>query len=166
MSHTIFSAKKNAPACASIMISLVILSISVSGQAPNASTTNKTEQELVSTEFGFFEAWKTKDETYFRAHMTEDGIFWDESGTVARDEHLQQQQADAKTCKVDGYGLSDFGLLPLVSGAFLLTYKVDQYATCNGEKLPVHMNGSSIYVIKGGHWMATYRAEVPLQNLR
>jgi hypothetical protein len=166
MSHAIFATKKNAPACASILISLVILSCSVSGQTPNANPPNKTEQELISTEFGFFEAWKTKNEAYFRTHMTEDGIFWDESGTVARDEHLQQQQAEAKTCKVDGYGLSDFGLLPLVSGAFLLTYKVDQYAACNGEKLPVHMNGSSIYVLKSGHWMATYRAEVPLQNQR
>jgi hypothetical protein len=65
---------------------------------------------------------------------------------------------------VEGYGLSDFGALPLASGAYLLTYKAEQYATCNGEKVPVRMNGSSIYILKAGHWRAIYRAEVPLKN--
>jgi hypothetical protein len=124
----------------------------------------KVEQELISTEMGFFEAWKAKDQAYFRAHMLENGVFWGESGTVAREQQLQLQQIADKTCNVEGYGLTDFGVLPIATGAYLLTYKVDQYATCNGEKLPVHMNGSSIYVLKAGQWQAIYRAEVPLVN--
>ena len=54
--------------------------------------------------------------------------------------------------------------LPLATGVYLLTYKADQYATCNGEKVPVHMNGSSVYILKSGHWQAIYRAQVPLKN--
>jgi hypothetical protein len=123
----------------------------------------KVEQELISTEMGFFEAWKAKDQAYFRAHMLENGVFWGESGTVAREQQLQLQQIADKTCNVEGYGLSDFGVLPIAAETYLLTYKVDQYAICNGEKLPVHMNGSSIYVSRAGHWQAIYRAEVPLQ---
>jgi hypothetical protein len=46
----------------------------------------------------------------------------------------------------------------------LLTYKAEQYATCNGEKMPVHINGSSIYIFKTGRWQAIYRAQVPLKN--
>ena len=117
--------------------------------------------ELVRTETGFFEAWKNKDQAYFREHMPENGIFWNDSGTFSRDQQLAEQQASAKTCTVEGYGLSDFGALPLTSGAYLLTYKAEQYATCNGEKAPVHINGSSIYIFKAGHWQAIYRAEVP-----
>jgi len=67
---------------------------------------------------------------------------------------------------VEGYGLSDFGALPLATGAYLLTYKAEEYATCNGEKRPVHMNGSSIYILKAGRWQAIYRAEVPFKNQR
>lgn len=122
------------------------------------------EQELVHTEMGFFEAWKTKDTTYFREHIPENGIFWGESGTSSRAEVLQEEQDSAKACTVQGYGLSDFGALPLASGAYLLTYKAEQYATCNGERMPVHMNGSSIYVLQQGKWLAIYRAEVPLKN--
>lgn len=122
------------------------------------------EQELVRTETGFFEAWKTKDLAYFRNHVPENGLFWGENGTFSRDQQLQEQQAAAKNCAVEGYGLSDFQVLQLATGAYLLTYKAQQYATCSGEKVPVHMNGSSVYVFKSGRWQAIYRAEVPLQN--
>jgi hypothetical protein len=125
---------------------------------------NNVELELVRAEMGFFEAWKTNDLGYFRDHMPESGVFWNDSGTFSRDEQLQQLQASTKTCKVDGYGLSDFGALPLAAGAYLLTYKAEQYATCDGQKAPVHMNGSSIYILKAGHWQAIYRAEVPLKD--
>ena len=123
-----------------------------------------TEQELIKIETGFFEAWKTKDEGYFKTHIAENGVFWGEYGTFSRDEQLQAQRDSAKSCNLGGYGLSEFGVLPLTTGAYLLTYKADQYATCNGERVPIHMNGSSIYVLKGGKWLAIYRAEVPLQS--
>jgi hypothetical protein len=149
-----------------IFLSLVLLSLPTSAQKGQKQSQKKTDapvnvqQELVRTEIGFFEAWKAKDQGYFRTHMAEDGISWGESGIFSRDQQMLQLTS-AKACNVEGYGLSDFGVLPLTSGAFLLTYKVDQYATCNGEHVPVHMNGSSIYVLRSGHWQAIYRAEVP-----
>jgi hypothetical protein len=129
-----------------------------------SSEKNNLQQELVRTETGFFEAWKTRDQSYFREHMPESGVFWGESGTFSREQQLAQLQASAKSCTMEGYGLSEFGVLPLISGTYLLTYKAEQYATCNGEKAPVHMNGSSIYIFKTGRWQAVYRAEVPLKN--
>jgi Domain of unknown function (DUF4440) len=131
-------------------------------QTPRAK--NTVEQELVRTETGFFEAWKTKDLAYFRDHIAENGIFWGEDGTLSRELELQVQQASAKNCVVEGYGLSDFQVVQLAPGADLLTYNVQQYATCDGEKAPVHMNGSSVYVLKSGRWQAIYRAQVPLRN--
>src|SRR6202050_158067 len=125
---------------------------------------SSVQLELVRTETGFFEAWKNKDQAYFREHMPENGIFWSDNGTLSRDQQIAAQLASAKTCTVEGYGLSDFGALPLATGAYLLTYKAEQYATCNGEKLPVHLNGSSIYILKAGRWQAIYRAQVPLEN--
>ena len=170
MNHERFSAKKVLASCALILLQLILRTSPASAQAPNKKPDARSggqagvQQELVRTETGFFEAWKTKDLAYLREHMVENGVFWGEYGTFSRDQHLAEQQASAKVCTVDGYGLSDFGALPLASGAYLLTYKVDQYATCNGEKVPVHMNGSSIYILKAGRWQAIYRAEVPLKN--
>jgi hypothetical protein len=156
----------------------VLLTTSLSGAAGAQTPRKKTaaqndaeggvqknvQQELVRIETGFFEAWKTQDLIYFREHMPESGIFWNESGTFSREQQLAEQQAFAKACTVEGYGLSDFGVLPLTSGAYLLTYKAEQYAMCGGIKMPVHMNGSSVYILKSGHWQAIYRAEVPLKN--
>ena len=131
-------------------------------QAPQKKS--GVEQELVRTETGFFEAWKAKDEAYFRSHIPANGVSWGELGTLSRDQQAEQQRASAKTCTVEGYSLSDFGVLPLASGAYLLTFKFDQYGTCEGLKLPVHMNGSSIYIFRDGRWQAVYRAEIPLKN--
>jgi hypothetical protein len=145
----------------------VLLALAFSSLPTRAETPRKKssiEQELVRTETGFFEAWKTKDLAYFRNHIPENGLFWGENGTRSRDQQLQEQQASSKNCAVEGYGLSDFQVLQLATGAYLLTYKAEQYATCGGDKMPVHMNGSSVYVFKSGRWQAIYRAEVPLQN--
>jgi len=149
-----------------MFVTLTFLLGATSAQTPHArsSAEASVQQELVRTENGFFEAWKTKDPAYFREHMLDIGIFWSDAGTFSRDQQLAQQQASAKVCTVEGYGLSDFGALPLAAGAYLLTYKAEEYATCNGEKVPVHMNGSSIYVFKAGRWQAIYRAEVALKN--
>lgn len=129
-----------------------------------ANSPASVQQELVQIETGFFEAWRTNDQAYFREHMAENGVFWGEDGVVSRDQQLASVQATSKNCNMQGFGLSEFGALPLASGAYLLTYKAQQYASCNGEKLPIHMNGSSIYVLKAGRWQAIYRAMVPQKN--
>ena len=148
---------------AGAVVLATILAIAPSrAQAPQKKA--GVEQELVRTETGFFEAWKSKDQDYFRKHIPENGVFWGENGTFSRAQQLDEQQSSAKTCTVDGYGLSDFGVLPLAGGAYLLTYKADQYATCGGERAPVHVNGSSVYIFKEGRWQAIYRAKIPLKN--
>lgn len=165
MSYCNLSAKKAVLPSAFLTL-FAFLPITLSGQAAHKASAglSKIQQELVQTETGFFEAWKNKDDAYFRSHMLDNGIFWGDLGTFSRDQQLQRQQASAKNCTVEGYGLSDFGVLPLTTGAYLLTYKVEQYGACNGEKIPVHLNGSSIYILKSGHWQAIYRAQVALQN--
>ena len=159
--------------CAAILVALVFLPGPTTAQTPQKKNVvrgdarggvRNVQQELVRIETGFFEAWKTRDQAYFREHMPENGIFWGESGTFSREQQLAEQQNSAKSCTVEGYGLSDFGALPLATGAYLLTYKAERYATCDGEKVPVHLNGSSVYVLKAGRWQAVYRAEVPLKN--
>jgi hypothetical protein len=147
---------------AALVISVAFASRPAHGQAPK--TKSNVGQELVRTETGFFEAWKSKDVAYFRNHIPENGIFWGEYGTSPRAQQLEEQKGSAQSCVVDGYSLSDFGVLPLATGTYLLTYKAEQHATCGGQKVPVYMNGSSVYIFKEGRWQAIYRAEVPLKN--
>jgi len=147
---------------AAALAALVIGSPRTRGQSPSRNAA--IEQELVHTEFGFFEAWKSKDLSYFQSHIPENGVYWSDTGTLSRDEQLQQQQESAKNCTVEGYSLSDFGVLPLATGAYLLTYKAERYATCSGQKIPVHINGSSVYILKQGRWQAVYRATVGMKN--
>ena len=149
-------------ASACILGALLVLIRPMRAQSPQNRAA--VEQELVHTEYGFFEAWKAKDWAYFRNHIPENGVFWGESGTFSREQELEQQQNSATACTVQGYTLSDFGMMPLAGGVYLLTYKSEQYATCGGQKVPVHINGSSVYIFKEGRWQAIYRAAVPLKE--
>jgi hypothetical protein len=169
MSYQPFPPKRTFLTGAAILVLLALLLGPTRAQTPHKNdprndVRSNVQQELVRTETGFFEAWKAKDQSYFREHIPENGVFWGEYGTFSRDQQLAEQQASAKACTVEGYGLSDFGALPLTTGAYLLTYKAEQYATCNREKVPVHMNGSSVYIFKAGRWQAIFRAEVPMKN--
>jgi hypothetical protein len=145
-----------------ILVPLALVIGRISAQAPEKHA--DIVQELIGIETGFFEAWKSNDQAYFRSHMPENGISWGEDGTLSRDQQLEGMTSSAKACSVEGYRLSDFGVLPLATGAYLLTYKAEQFVTCGGARLPVHMNGSSVYVRKEGRWQAVYRAEVALKN--
>jgi len=157
---------------ASVVSLLALLFTTASAQSPNkmnqpqkdtpANSALSVQQELVRLENGFFEAWQNLDQAYFREHMADNGVAWGDDGTLSRDQEIAALLASAKTCIVEGYSLSDFGAMPIAGGTYLLTYKVDQYATCSGVKQPVHLNGSSIYILKAGHWQAVYRAQVPL----
>jgi Domain of unknown function (DUF4440) len=152
---------------AAICLATLSPSHSALAQSPKKTPPPKkatVEQELVHTEFGFFEAWKSKDVDYFREHIPDNGVFWGEYGTASRAQQLEEQQESAKACAVQGYSLSDFRVMPVSTGTYLLTYSAAQYATCGGEKVPVRMNGSSIYISKDGRWQAIYRAEVPAKN--
>jgi hypothetical protein len=156
-------ARQRLSACAAVAIAVAC----ACGPSWAAGPPNKKPDiapELVRAETGFFEAWKSKDLTYFRDHIAANGVSWGENGTLSRDQQLQEQQNSAKTCTIDGYGLSDFEVVQLTAGAYLLIYKAQQYGSCDGEKLPLHVNGSSVYVFRQGRWQAIYRAQVPSKN--
>jgi hypothetical protein len=149
------------------LLTAIFLALAISSpqtQAQAAAKQVKVQQELIETETGFFDAWKTKDTAYFRNHIPADGVYWTEDGIFSREQQLSRQASLAKTCAVQGYSLSDFGVLPLTTGAYLLTFKAEQYVTCDGERLPIHINGSSVYVFKDGRWQAVYRAQVTLKH--
>jgi hypothetical protein len=147
---------------AAVFVALAFLAPLNRAQGPQNKS--RVEQELVRTEFGFFQAWKAKDLAYFREHIPDNGIFWSDAGTFSRDDQLEHQPTSPKNCTVDGYSLSEFGVLQLAAGTYLLTYRAEQYATCSGDKLPLHINGSSLYILKQGRWQSVYRAEVSLKN--
>jgi hypothetical protein len=106
MNHEAFPANKNFLSSAAILITIALLPGLIRAQTPakpaeiRSSSQASVQQELVRIETGFFEAWKTKDQSYFREHMPENGVFWGETGTFSRDQEIAEQQSSAKTCTV------------------------------------------------------------------
>src|SRR5580704_18117431 len=114
MNCSSFFSKPGTKVFLTIPVSFVFLCLIVSAQTPpnkasaQPGSQRKVEQELVRVETGFFEAWKAKDQDYFRDHMNANAVFWGDSGTFSRGQVIEEQQASAKACMVNGYSLSDF----------------------------------------------------------
>ena len=81
--------------CAALLIAISITLAIPPAQAQAPKKKNAIDQELVRTETGFFEAWKSKDLAYFRNHIPENGVFWGEYGTASRDQQLEEQKGSA-----------------------------------------------------------------------
>ena len=80
MNHELLSARRTFRTGTALLFALALLLATTGAQTARknevSNDTRSIQLELVRTETGFFEAWKTKDEAYFREHMPENGIFW------------------------------------------------------------------------------------------
>src|SRR4029079_12060182 len=84
------------------------------------------------------------------------------SGGVAGTEQALKDLGSSD-CKVNGYSLADTNFTWLDKNTVLMTYKADQDATCNGQKVPGTVWASSIWVNKDKQWKAAFHQETPAQ---
>ena len=85
------------------------------------------------------------------------------SGGVAGTEQALKDLGSSD-CKVNGYSLADTNFTWLDKNTVLMTYKADQDATCNGQKVPGTVWASSVWVNKDKQWKAAFHQETPAQS--
>jgi Domain of unknown function (DUF4440) len=113
---------------------------------------------IIATEKKLWEAWKNKDPKPFKANLSADSVMIGESGVSGKDDAIKEL-ANAP-CVVKSYELSDLKVTFLNSGAALLTYKGVAAGTCAGTAIPTVWS-SSVYVNRGGRWLAVAHQETP-----
>jgi uncharacterized protein DUF4440 len=62
-------------------------------------------------------------------------------------------------CEVKSYDLSEIKVTFVNSSTAIITYKSTQEGTCGGEALPASVWSSSVYVMRGGKWLAASHQE-------
>jgi len=62
-------------------------------------------------------------------------------------------------CEVKSYELSDIKVAFINSSTAIITYKSTQDGTCGGQALPPAAWSSSVYVMRGGKWLAVSHQE-------
>ncbi len=113
---------------------------------------------LIATEKKLWEAWKNKDAKPFKANLSADSVMIADSGVSGKDQAIKD--LTEAPCEVKSYTLSDFKVTFLSSGTALLTYKGAAEGTCGGAAIP-SVWASSLYVNRGGKWLAASHQETP-----
>ena len=151
------------------LLLLALASVSLAQPTPEASPSPAPKPgmsraqirgRIISTEKKLWDAWKNKDAKPFRANLTADSVMIGESGVAGKDAMVKELAA--MPCEVKSFELSEFKVTFLNSGAALLTYKGVADGTCAGTAIPT-VWASSVYVNRGGRWMAASHQETPVK---
>jgi hypothetical protein len=115
---------------------------------------------IIATEKKLWEAWKNKDVKPFKANLAADSVMISETGVAGKADMVKE--IASMPCEVKSFELSDFKTTFLNSGTVLLTYKGVADGTCAGTALPT-VWASSVYVNRGGRWLAASHQETPVK---
>jgi hypothetical protein len=123
---------------------------------------NGTEQKLSQMEKDLWEAWKNHDVEPFKKAMAAQSVNVGSGGVAGTDQALKD--LGSSDCKVTSYALADTNFTWFDKNTVLMTYKADQDATCNGQKIPGVVWASSLWVNKDKQWKAAFHQETPAQS--
>jgi hypothetical protein len=114
---------------------------------------------IIATEKKLWEAWKNKDVKPFKANLTAESVMIGATGVAGKTEAIEG--LTNMPCEAKSYELSDFKVTFLNSSAALVTYKGVVDGTCAGTAIPT-VWASSVYVNRGGRWLAAAHQETPI----
>ena len=120
------------------------------------------KQTLIDLEKGAWEAWKKKDGKYFESFLSDDTIQVNAAG-VARKAQIVKG-IGSSDCEVRGYTTDGFDVVMLDQDAAILTFSATQDATCGGAAEPSPVWASTVFVRRGGKWLAAFHQETPAQR--
>src|SRR6266480_1106337 len=115
---------------------------------------------IIATEKKLWEGWKNKDAKPFKANLAADSVMIGETGVAAKADIVKE--IASMPCEVKSFELSEFKTTFLNSGTVLLTYKGVADGACAGTALPT-VWASSVYVNRGGRWLAASHQETPVK---
>src|SRR5947209_2049295 len=153
------------------MLLLAFASLSFAQPAPQASpspapkpkpamTKAQILKKLSANETKLWDAWKNKDAKPFQMWLSADSVMISEGGIEGKGDVTKEMAA--MPCEVKSYSLSDWKLTMINPGAALLTYKGSAVGTCAGTAIPT-VWASSIWVNRGGKWLAFSHQETPVK---
>jgi hypothetical protein len=117
---------------------------------------------VTSIEKSLWEAWKNNEKAPFEQHLSDNSVAVTPRGVSSGKQQIIQEMTD-QSCEVRDYSLSDWQVHQISDDTVIVTYQAKQNATCGGTKIPEQVVASSVYVRKGGQWLAASYHESPME---
>src|SRR6185369_16625507 len=112
----------------------------------------QSQRSIIATEKKLWEAFKNNDNKPFKAYLANDSVMVSDSGVATKAAVVKDIGSGG--CEVKSYELSDIKVAFINSSTAIITYKSTQDGTCGGQALPPAAWSSSVYVMRGGKWLA------------
>lgn len=113
---------------------------------------------LSTAEKKLWDAFKNKDPKPFKSGLAADAFAISENGIEKKEDTVKM--IPTAPCEIKSYELSDWKLTMINSSTALVTYKGKTDGTCAGTAIPT-VWCSTIYVNRGGKWLAVFHQETP-----
>ena len=121
------------------------------------------DAQLVDIEKALWAAWAKGDAGPFERHLTEDTVNVTPGGIVIGKAQMMQDVGSG-ACKVNGYTFGDIKVVRPADGVAILVYSATQDVVCGDYTPPASIRATSVYVKKGGNWMAAAYTETPARD--
>ena len=134
----------------------------VSTNTVNAAPALATKDVLVTLEKSAYQAWKSKDATFWDTFLSDKFVGYGSSGRL--DKASATNEYTGADCEIKSYALSEERVSPRGKQAVLITYKAAVDGTCGGQKIPASSWAAGVYVRDGAHWKAAFHAQAAVVN--
>ena len=138
-----------------LMVKAIAVSSAIFDQMKSAD--NSVESQIIKMEKQAWEEWKNKNRVFVQNHLSDDAFFVYGEGVVDKAQVVKA----VGSCEFKSYSLDNFRFLMLEKNAALLTYTAAQDITCDGKTQPAMVRSTSVYVKRGGKWLASFYTETP-----
>ena len=142
-----------------MMIAIVASSVAFGQMKTSKDTNNSVEAQLIALEKQAWEAWKNRNGSFFQSFLSDDIIHIGEAGVTDKSQLVKA--ISGSNCEVKSYSLDNFKLVMPEKKTAILTYNLMQDVTCNGKTEPTMIWASTVFVKRGGKWLAAFHQETP-----
>jgi hypothetical protein len=142
-----------------LILILLLLSGSTATFSQESSKDAKLKAHIIDIEKAGWNAFKTKNASWFKENTTPGYLQITEEGTFTREEVI----ASLNDCTVKSFSFGDFKMVKLNKSTALLIYTVAQDGMCGGEKLPAEVQVAVNYVKQGGKWLEAFYMDTPIE---
>ena len=120
-------------------------------------TNNSVETRIIALEKQAWEEWRNKNRAFVQNYLSDDAFFVYGDGVVDKPQIVKA----IGSCEFNSYSLDNFKFLNLDKNTALLTYTAKQDIVCDGKTQPAMIRSTSVYVKRGGKWLAAFYTETP-----
>lgn len=121
-----------------------------------------TKDALMTLEKSAWEAWKTKNASFWDPFLTTN--FMGHGGGGRLDRAAALKEYAGAECDVKSYQISDDRMVPVGPDTAVVIYKVAVDATCGGQKVPANSWAAGVYVREGNNWKGAFHGETPVRD--